>query len=291
MMRRAWALAVVALPAALVFAAACGGGSSGSQTASPNASTATAVSALRKQATVLPNGTVVVNGTPLSAAQVNALAARGVERSATQRTGASGTPGAPATSGSPAPAGTPTLAGTPAAAATDAITTLPPITPGPGGIGTVLPATPANVAPTDGFSLAVPANASGDFDVTVNLAGSQPYFGFNVALAFDASLLEVKGVDGGSALGSGQSFCPPAVIAADQAALGCVLLTPDASTATGSIAVYHFHAKRSGSSAIHIMTYAEGGESYGTFLIGHSQDGTPQPLTAPTHDANITVSA
>jgi hypothetical protein len=156
------------------------------------------------------------------------------------------------------------------------------------GLPTDVPPTAAAVAPSDGLLLDVPANPTGDFQVTVRLAAPPPYHGISVSLAFDASLLSVQTIAAGDATSGGNWFCVPPQIQPGSGQLACTPLGTDDATSGGSVAVFHFHVLHAGTTKLHFVTYAEGGAETGSYLVA-SNGGNPGPLTVPLHDANVTV--
>ncbi len=233
--------------------------------------------------TVLPNGTVVTSpaGSSTSSPGLEGNAGTASSQPAAGRSAQpQNTPVPGTTAAAVATSGAATVAAAPQRSATQpaAAATLPPIAP-----------TPANLPPADGLSLTLPDSPQGDFTGTVQLTGAPGYRGFSVQLTFDASLLSVTGIDQGGLLGTpDKSFCPPPVIKAGSGLLACTILGPSNSTASGALAVFHFHVLAGGSATLHFTTFAEGGSNYGSFLVG-TDINNPTPLTVPLHNAKITV--
>lgn len=267
---------------AIVLAFAALGCSSSSNSAKKSPTPATPLTA----ATFLPNGTVVVHGTPIAgAARTTAVAA------ATSIAAGGGgavppgvTPLRSTVAGTPNASGTAVPGSTAAPGATSAV---PPRT-APAGQPTDVAPTAAAVAPSDGFLLDLPASATGDFQVTVRLAAPPPYHGVSVSLAFDASLLSVQTIAPGDVTSGSNWFCVPPQIQPGSASLACTPLGPDNVTNGGTVAVFHFHALHAGTTNLHFVTYAEGGAETGSYLVGSNAD-SPVPVTVPLHDANVTV--
>ena len=212
--------------------------------------------------------------------------------SATQVSGSNGagTPGAvntAASGGSTPPEGppgasvTPGLGETPGSGSTPGSGTTPGSTPGGG----------SNTPPTGGaatFSIAAPSNPSGTFTVTVNLNNASDYRGFNVGIAYDATILNVTSIDHGSLLGTNdQQICVPA-LSSGSAVMGCTVLGPQTVSGGGVVVTVTFQVIKSGSSSLHLVTYGEGGSADGSFLVGGSAD-SPTAVSVATSDASVTV--
>ncbi|MHB8376420.1 MAG: cohesin domain-containing protein [Dehalococcoidia bacterium] len=154
---------------------------------------------------------------------------------------------------------------------------------------TPVPTPTLTVLTGTGFTLEVPPNPAGAFDVKVNLAEARNYAGYSIGLAFDAAVLKVTGADNGTLLGGpSNAFCAPRILTAGHAELACTVLGTSVTSASGTAAVFHFQATGKGTTNVHFTTYKED-PNIGTFLVGRDSVGTPIPMTIATHDTSITV--
>ena len=154
---------------------------------------------------------------------------------------------------------------------------------------TPVPTPTLTVLTGTGFTLEVPPNPAGAFDVKVNLADAKNYSGFSIGLSYDAAILKVTGADNGTLLGApSNSFCAPRVITGGHAELACTILGPSVTSASGTVAVFHFQEIGKGTTTIHFTTYQQD-QNIGTFLVGRTSLGDPIPMTIATHDASVTV--
>jgi hypothetical protein len=152
---------------------------------------------------------------------------------------------------------------------------LPTAQPAPAGTPAAAPSAQATAGVSSGavISLAVPADAAGDFMVDVMLGGvTNPYVAFNIYVTFDPSILTAILVKPGTALAPtpDETFCVRAPASTGTIGLGCTVL--QASTATnGLLATIKFHQVSAGTAQLHLRTVAEGSSTTGTYIS------TPRP--------------
>ena len=265
---------LLVLAGAVIFGSALAGCSSGSNsndaTKTVVGKTRTAAAATQPPATasaVARATSSAAGSTPGAAGTVSG--AGGSPASGTAPAGSTAgaeTPGSTPAPGETVPANAPATAGAPGATATPGQTSS-------GG---------------DGFSLSYPSSPTGSFDVTITLSGRSNFRGFSVKLTFDASLVRATSIDDGTVISTTDGFCVPPALQDGSAAFACTILGSGTTSNAGAVAIVHFQALKAGAVHLHFVTYAED-NSEGTYLVGGSDPTSPQAVTAPTHDADITV--
>ncbi len=308
---RTVALSLMALAALSAGVVACGGKSSTDKTKAAASGTPGANLTASTSATANKTGTstttahtpAAASGTPVPIGTVSG-----------PNTGPGGSPAADVTvdangtatnaQGTPVPLPTVSVPGaTPAAGATAAASATvpagakppidPTIAPGP------TPGPAATVVPGSAPRLTVeaPASVSGDFSVSVRLDGlSQPYYGFNIYLTFDAAVVDATGSAAGTTLASSpdQMFCTKLADKIPGAeGLGCTLLGTKTSN-NGVLATFTFKRIGSGVAVIHMSSYAQSGALGGSYIAVNSDPdpvkSNPIPLDVALTDAVVTVS-
>ncbi|HYM15479.1 MAG TPA: hypothetical protein VEZ14_07955 [Dehalococcoidia bacterium] len=276
--------AVCGLTVLAAAAVACGGSSKKSATATASPGTpgaATTLASPRPDQSVVaspsPARTAPASGTPSAGATVLTAQGTPVAVPPIPPQFAPSTPIGGEPTATAAPAGAPTVAPSPTVNAPPLPTIVPSNTPQPA------PSAPAT------FVISAPATASGEFAVTVLLAGDvPPWKGYGINIQFDPAVVQAEtNTEIGNLIPdpTNNAFCPPTLITPDgTATFGCVRVGDVTEQTVGVAAVFHFKTLAKGVTRLHLVTYDEAGAA-ATLLL----DAQSNSLRIGTVDAVVVV--